>query len=126
MILNGIKYLFYGIYKITSINYGKEGGAYASFVIVSILLSINAVTIIGSFNKLFFYNPNISLITLSLIFAISLLFNYMFIIYKLRYKSIVSYFEERKKKRIIGTVKILAYVFVSFGLFAMVILIKVN
>jgi len=126
MILNGIKYLFYSIYKITSINYGKEGGAYASFIIVSILLSINTVTFIGFFSKLLFNNPNISLITLSLIFAVLLSANYMLIIYKLRYKSIISYFEGRKKKRIIGVVKILAYVFVSFGLFAMVILIKVN
>lgn len=126
MILNGIKYLFYCMYKITSINYGKEGGAYASFIIVSILLSINIVSLIGFTSKLFFDKHSISLITLMLIFAISLLFNYMSIIYKLRYKDVILYFEERKKSRLIGVLKILAYVFISFGLLAMVILIKPN
>ena len=91
MILNGIKYLFYCMYKITSINYGKEGGAYASFIIVSILLSINIVSLIGFTSKLFFDKHSISLITLMLIFAISLLFNYMSIIYKLRYKDVILY-----------------------------------
>jgi len=114
------------MYKITSINYGKEGGAYASFIIVSILLSINIVSLIGFTSKLFFDKHSISLITLMLIFAISLLFNYMSIIYKLRYKDVILYFEERKKSRLIGVLKILAYVFISFGLLAMVILIKPN
>jgi hypothetical protein len=124
MILNGIKYLFYSIYKITSINYGKEGGAYASYIVVSILLSINFVSLIGFICKLCFDKYNISLITLMLVFVISLFFNYMSIIYKLKYKDVISYFEERKESRVLGVLKVLAYVFISFGFLALVILIN--
>lgn len=124
MLLKGIKYLFFSIYKITSINYGKEGGAYASFVIVSILLSINAITFVGFFNKLILENSKISLLFLGFIFAVLLITNYFFLIHKLKYKSIISYFQTNQRKGIARILSILTYVFVSFLLFVMMITIK--
>jgi hypothetical protein len=126
MILRGIKYLFYSIYKITSINYGKEGGAYASFIIVSILLSINAITLFGIFNKLILKNPNISLVILCFLFVIMLIINYFILIRCLRYKNIISYYEGSQINKVAGVVRVLMYVFISLGLLIMVISIKIG
>lgn len=123
MILKGIKYLLFSIYKIASINYGKEGGAYASFVIVTILMTINAIAIFGFFNKIFFANLNISLIQLSLMFSVLLIVNYFLLIHNGKYKSIISNYT-KKKNRVAGALGILLYVVVSFTLLVMVILIK--
>ncbi len=125
MILNGIKYLFYSTYKIALINYGKEGGAIASYIIVSILLSVNVVAIVGFLNKLIFSNPDISFIIFLSIFIISLFINYLLIMNKSKYKNIISSFEEEKKKIRFGTLKILTYIFISFVLFATIVLMKV-
>ncbi len=122
MILNGIKYLFYSIYKITSINYGKDGGRDAALIIVSALFSLNAFTVVGLVGKSIFNKQDISLMTMSLIFLISLLSSFMLFFYRKKYKSIIRYFEEKKKKRIMGTLKILAYISISLGLFIMVVL----
>jgi hypothetical protein len=126
MLLRGIKYLFYSIYKITSINYGKEGGAYASFIIVSILLSINALALFGIFNKLILENPNISLVLICLIFVIMLIINYFILIRCLRYKNIISYYEGSRINKVAGVVRVLMYVFISLGLLVMVISIKIG
>lgn len=125
MLLKGIKYLFFSIYKITSINYGKEGGAYASFVIVSILVSINAITIFGLFNKLILESPHINLLLLCLTFLILLICNYFFLIHRSKYKKIISSFEMMQIKKIEGAIKVLTYVLISFGLLVMVISIKI-
>jgi hypothetical protein len=126
MLLRGIKYLFYSIYEITSINYGKEGGAYASFIIVSILLSINALALFGIFNKLILENPNISLVLICLIFVIMLIINYFILIRCLRYKNIISYYEGSRINKVAGVVRVLMYVFISLGLLVMVISIKIG
>lgn len=126
MLLRGIKYLFYSIYKITSINYGKEGGAYASFIIVSILLSINAITLFGIFTKLVLKNPNISLVLLCSFFVIMLIINYFILIRYLRYKNIISYYEGSQINKVAGVVRVLMYVFISLGLLVMVISIKIG
>ena len=124
MLLNGIKYLFFSIYKITSVNYGKEGGAYASFVIVSILASINTITLLGLFNKLIFESPHISLLLLWLTFLALLICNYFFLIHRSKYKKIISSFEMRQTKNISATIKVLTYVIISFVLLVMVISIR--
>lgn len=126
MLLRGIKYLFYSIYKITSINYGKEGGADASFIIVSILLSLNVITLFGLFNKLILKDPNFSLVLLVFIFAIILIINYFVLVRNLRFKIIVSYFEKSPKNKVAGVVGVLLYVFISLGLLVIVISIKIG
>ena len=125
MLLRGIRYLFYCIYKITSINYGKEGGAIASFIIVSILLSINAITLFGVFNKLILKNPYISLVLLCLFFVIILIINYFVLVRNLGYKNIISYYEESQINKMTGMVSVLMYVLISLGLLVIVISIKI-
>lgn len=124
MLLKGIKYLFFSIYKIASINYGKEGGAYASFVIVSILESINVITLFELFNKLILESPHINLQLIFLTFLVMLIFNYFFLIHTSKYKKIISSYEMIQIKKIEGAIKVLTYVLFSFGLLVMVILIK--
>jgi hypothetical protein len=122
MIIRGIKYIFYSIYKITSINYGKEGGAYASFVIVSMLLSINAITIIGIFNKLILRRSNISMVLLGFLFFLILIIDYFILIRNLRYKKII--FEESQINKVNEVIRVLMYVIISLGLLIIVITIK--
>jgi hypothetical protein len=115
--LNGIRCLFYSIYKIAKYNYGEEGGANASFIILSFLFSINLISILGLFLKLFFDIYTISLISWMFIWIIALIINYIIFIYKMRYKEVVLYFEERKKKSLIRGVSTLLYICGTFGLF---------
>jgi hypothetical protein len=123
MILKALKYLFYFFYKITSINYGKEGGVYAAFIIISIFFSINALTLVGLFKKLILRNYNISLLELGIIFFLMLGMSFLIFIFKSRYKELISDFEtdlQKSKKR---PILIAFYIVFSFLTLALTIII---
>jgi|ERR1035437_6125180 hypothetical protein len=114
MILKAHKYLFYFFYKMTSVNYGREGGAHAAYIIISIFFSMNALTLIGLCKKLILKNFNISLLELSVIFVLMLVMSFLIFIYKSRYKKIVSDFNTYPQKDRKWSIMVVFYIIITF------------
>jgi hypothetical protein len=121
MILKALKYLFYFFYKITSINYGQEGGAYAAWIIISMFFSINALTLVGLFKKLMLRNSNISLLEMGIIFFLTLVMSFLIFIYTSRYKEFISDSEKFAQKDKSWPIMVEFYIIISFVTLVLVI-----
>ncbi|HPS82717.1 MAG TPA: hypothetical protein PLA88_00255, partial [Bacteroidales bacterium] len=117
------KYLFFRICMAAKVNYGIAGGAMAAFVIVSLLLSLNTTSLMGIFMKVLFADNNVNVFFIISVYVFFHILNYFLLIYKTKYIKIISYFESAENKKKLGGMKIMMYVFLSFFLFSVSVLI---
>jgi hypothetical protein len=116
-----IEYLFYILWRVSSINYGKDAGIYAAWIQVSILFSINVISLIGLIRKLCFSLDKASLLFLITVFIIMMVINYFYFVYDARYFRITTNSEFIKSKRISRFTFVLIYTFLSILLLVMAI-----
>ena len=121
MIKRKIEYLFYILWRVSSINYGKEAGIYAALIQISMLFLINVISLIGLIRKLCFSIDKISLLFLIAVFIIMLVINYFYFIYDAKYLRITTNSEFIKSKRISRFAFVLIYAFLSFFLLVIAI-----
>lgn len=121
--IDSIKYLFFRICMAAKVNYGIAGGAMAAFVIVSLLLSLNTTSLMGIFMKVLFADNNVNVFFIISVYVFFHILNYFLLIYKTKYIKIISYFESAENKKKLGGMKIMMYVFLSFFLFSVSVLI---
>jgi len=117
------EYLYYKLWKLSSVNYGNEGGSQAAWVQISILISMNVVSLLGLLGKLVFRIHTLSLILMFSIFSITLTINYIYLFHNSKYKNIRAKFEANKSQNMSQIVFVISYILLTIGVFVMSVLI---
>lgn len=87
--------LFLFFYRLAKFNYGKEGGAYASVIIVSILMSMNVISLLTLLLRRFHSEFTVNLVDISIVFLFCLFVYYFHFIYNLKYQKFIRDTEDK-------------------------------
>jgi len=107
-------YLYYRIYSLWKKMPGKDH-AFSAMAAQSLLFLFNFISIIGYFRII--KSSNITMYKMPLIFfaIMVLVINYFIFIHKQRYEKIETLFiKENKKQKVIGSIIVIVYVFLTF------------
>jgi hypothetical protein len=114
MIIRSIELLFFQVYKITSINFGKGGGAYSAYVVIGTLITINIIALVELVHKIiaknFYLGPSLDI---GIFLAVNVI-NYFLLIYKSKYIEIVNNSSQYRIKSKILLLRTLVYILITF------------